>query len=467
MSLLARRSLRFRLTVLVCGVAAVVIASLTIGFNLVLRSSLSDDADQVARERAESALETVAVRGDGQLKLIEAPPAQDTGAGVWIYDGAGRALERPTAPPDVQALADSLAGQDQTFAESQSADLRLYARAVTGQQGRQAGTVVSAVSLEPYEHTVKRSLLASMAFAALMFVTIAVATRFLLARALDPVAEMTRSATEWSEHDLDHRFAAGEPHDEITELAAGFDSMLEKLSASLRHEQRLTAEISHELRTPLAAIIAETELALARRRNATQDSDALEHIAERAAALKSILEALLAAARAESFDAPPATALRSILEEALQAGPMTDDVHIVLTPGPDFTVDVEPALLERIVQPILDNARSFARARVLVSARGEGSDVLISVADDGPGVDPGEMSHIFDPGYRGRHRDAAVETGAGLGLALSRRLARAAGGDVQAVKASAGGGAVFEIHLPGRPQQQDSRVTSLRSSGER
>jgi signal transduction histidine kinase len=448
MRLLARRSLRTRLTLLVCGVATVVIAALTVGFNVVLRSSLHDDADQVARERAQSALETVAVRPGGRLKLIEAPPAQDAGGGVWVYDEGGRSLERPEAPAGVQALADSLAGRDEAFAESKPADLRLYAQAVRDQQGREAGTVVSAVSLEPYEHTVKRALLASVAFAVLMLVAIAVATRFLLARALDPVAEMTRSATEWSEHDLDHRFAAGEPHDEITELAAGFDSMLEKLSASLRHEQRLTAEISHELRTPLAAIIAETELALARPRSADRDGEALRHIAERGAALTSILEALLAAARAESSDAPPATSLRGVLEEVLAGEPTMEGIHLALAPGPDFTVDVEAALLERILQPILDNARSFARARIDVAARAEGSDVLISVADDGPGIDPEEAGRIFDPGFRGRGREPGA--GAGLGLPLGRRLARAAGGDVEARRSGDSRGAVFEVRLPGR-----------------
>jgi signal transduction histidine kinase len=434
---------------LVCGVAAVVIAALTVGFNVVLRSSLHDDADQVARERAQSALETVAVRADGRLKLIEAPPAQDAGGGVWVYDEGGRSLERPAAPPGVQVLADSLAGRDEAFAESMPADLRLYAQAVRDQHGRRTGTVVSAVSLEPYEHTVKRALLASVAFAVLMLVAIAVATRFLLARALDPVAEMTRSATEWSEHDLDHRFAAGEPHDEITALAAGFDSMLEKLSASLRHEQRLTAEISHELRTPLAAIVAETELALSQPRSPDRDGEALRHIAERGAALTRILEALLAAARAESSDAPSATALRPVLEEVLAAVPAADGVRISLTAGPDFTVDVEPALLERILQPMLDNARSFARTRIDVSARSAGSDVLINVADDGPGVEPEEAAKIFDPGFRGQGREPGA--GAGLGLPLSRRLARAAGGDVEAP--GTGGsrqGGLFVIRLPGR-----------------
>ena len=77
---------------------------------------------------------------------------------------------------------------------------------------------------------------------------------------------MTEHAASWSEHDLDRRFDLGEPYDELTQLAATLDRLLERISASLRHEQRFTAEISHELRTPLARISGEAELMLRRER---------------------------------------------------------------------------------------------------------------------------------------------------------------------------------------------------------
>jgi signal transduction histidine kinase len=63
---------------------------------------------------------------------------------------------------------------------------------------------------------------------------------------------MTAEAATWSERDLDHRFKAGEPHDELTGLAATFDRMLDRLASSLRREQRFTAELSHGWRTPAA-----------------------------------------------------------------------------------------------------------------------------------------------------------------------------------------------------------------------
>ena len=111
---------------------------------------------------------------------------------------------------------------------------------------------------------------------------------------------MTAEAATWSESDLDHRFNVGEPHDELTRLASTFDHMLDRLATSLRREQRFSAELSHELRTPLAAISAEAELALARKRQGDEYRAALDVISSRAKQLERTLEALLAAARAES-----------------------------------------------------------------------------------------------------------------------------------------------------------------------
>ena len=115
---------------------------------------------------------------------------------------------------------------------------------------------------------------------------------------------MTAEAADWSEHDLDHRFNVGEPHDELTQLAATFDSMLARLASSLRHEQLLSAELSHELRTPLAAIVTEAELALRRERGDDEYREALREIESRASQMQSTLETLMAAARAESLRGP-------------------------------------------------------------------------------------------------------------------------------------------------------------------
>ena len=111
---------------------------------------------------------------------------------------------------------------------------------------------------------------------------------------------MTDDAADWSAHDLDRRFNRGEPYDELTQLAATLDALLERLSASLRHEQRFTAELSHELRTPLARIAGESELALRRERAAEDYRASLEAVQRNAEQMTRTVEALVAAARQEA-----------------------------------------------------------------------------------------------------------------------------------------------------------------------
>ena len=136
------------------------------------------------------------------------------------------------------------------------------------ENGTRFGTVVAAVSLDPYEDTERTAFVGALILAGLLLLAaVALLSRWMLGRALEPVSRMTADAVAWSATDLDRRFHVGEPYDELTRLAATLDDLLEQIAASLRHEQRFTAELSHELRTPLARISGETELMLRRDRD--------------------------------------------------------------------------------------------------------------------------------------------------------------------------------------------------------
>src|SRR5205085_10439114 len=129
---------------------------------------------------------------------------------------------------------------------------------------------------------------------------VAFVAQVLVGRALRPVAEMTSQAADWSERDLDRRFAMGPARDELTGLAATLDGLLGRLSAALRHEKQLTAELAHELRTPLAQIRAETELALARQRTASELHEALEAVLGYTDRMTSVVNTLMAAAESQA-----------------------------------------------------------------------------------------------------------------------------------------------------------------------
>lgn len=446
------RSLRSRLTVVIVAAAFLGLAVLTVGFNLQLRSNLDDDADRVLRSAAESGSETVEVRADGSFRFLERAGSEEGGAQVWVYQGA-QALQRPREPAEVQSLADGLSGTDEKFAESVPLDTRLFSLAIDGEAGDQVGTVVSALNIEPYEKSASSALIASLIFASVVLIAMVAIGRMVLERALMPVSKMTREATEWSEHDLDHRFGVGEPHDELTELASAFDSMLDRLASSLRHEQRLSAEISHELRTPLASIAAETELALHNDASPEQRRQALVRIRERSLRLAGVLDSLMAAATADIDPDRVSSVVATVVEAAIaDFSPLASSLGITVTaeiPG-SLIVDVEADLLSRMIAPLLENACRYGRERVTISAGSSDGRAEIRVEDDGSGLEDVELASIFDPGVRGSAADGdpSIE-GAGLGLTLVRRLAQAGGGDVRAENRP-DEGAAFVIELPAR-----------------
>jgi|tagenome__1003787_1003787.scaffolds.fasta_scaffold20981274_3 two-component system OmpR family sensor kinase len=427
-----RLGLRGRLTIVVGVGAALALAALTAGFNLILRSSLDHDANQVLTARAAATLATVEIR-HGVLHGTEAPDRNAPDALVWLFSG-GRVVESPVALPELAAEARALATGPRRTAEDSTSDVRLYSTPVV-HRGVRVGTVVVGVSLEPYERSAARALTASLGFALALFVLILIATRLVIGGALRPVARMTGEAADWSEHDLDHRFAAGDPHDELTRLAATFDSMLDRLAASLRHERRFSAEVSHELRTPLAAIVAEADLSLRRERDPSEYREAMRAIADRGRQLERTLETLLAAERAE-IDPLGVAEAAEVAERARAACAQLAaerGVHVGLRDGRALRLGVDAEIAERVLAPLVENACRYARRSVIIEVRDGGERIEYVVSDDGPGVRADEREQIFDPGTRGsaaRLNGSEGGSGAGLGLSLARRLARAVDGDV-------------------------------------
>jgi two-component system OmpR family sensor kinase len=445
---LPKPGLRGRLLLSAVAAVAVVLAALTVGFNLVLDQRLEHDANNVVESRASAELSALRVV-HGRIVLPEAPDDRALDSQIWVFEGR-RALEQPRAGTRTELAAAGLAGGPRRFFDVGATDTRLYAVPVV-QRGRRVGTVVAGASLRPYEQTERTALIASVIVAVLALLAVGVAAGWLVSRALRPVARMTSQAAEWSDRDLDRRFALGEPRDELTQLAATLDGLLERLAVSLRREQRFSAELSHELRTPLAGVIAEAQFALRHARDTDEYRAGFEQVLQSANRMNRTLETLLAAARAELDPArttSDATACATAVVEACAALAAERGIDVSVR-GAAARVAVEADLVERILAPLVENGCRYGRSSVRVWVRRAGSEVLASVEDDGPGVHPGEGEAIFEPGHRGADSGSAavVVTGAGLGLALARRLARAAGGDVEADDQTQGGR--FIVRLPG------------------
>jgi signal transduction histidine kinase len=316
-------------------------------------------------------------------------------------------------------------------------DVRLYARpfAVNGING----SVVSSIDLHPYTRSARLAVGSSVVLALVLVGSVYPVTRIVVGRALRPVTDMSDRAAQWSVEDVSQRFGSAARPQELARLSRDLDGLLDRLAAGLRHEQQLSAEISHELRTPLSRIVAEVELLQSTSRPDQQTAAALDVIGLSAAQMDGILETLLATARSAVAGAPGRcdvadAVAQSVAEVAPRHG-------VAVRSDTQGSAGVATPVLVRTLVPVLQNAVKFARSRVDVTAETADDGLHVLVHDDGPGL--GELGdRAFEPGVRGR----ADDDGAGLGLALSRRLARSCGGDVT-VRPSAVG-ALLDVRVP-------------------
>ena len=439
--------LKRRLLFAVGAAVTVALLALVAGFNVILGHVLDRDARDLVRARAVAQVDSIRTTG-GRLSVGKAPDDRSADAFLWIFAGT-RTLEQPRAAATIDRAAHELAQGRTRYVDVAGTDTRLYAAPVVV-DGKRLGTVVAGVSLAPYEQTRKLALLASLVLGGLILLLVVLASRWLIGASLRPVVRMTRQAADWSEYDLEHRFALGPPHDELTELAATLDGLLDRLAAGLRHERRFSAELSHELRTPLARVLAESELALQRDRDPEEYRHALELIQRSAAQLARTVDALVAAARYEAGGQRGTADAHSIAADAARAcSGLAAERQMELRigePRSPVRVGVDADLAERILQPILENACRYGETKVRVAIARENSSVVYTIDDDGAGVSAGESDSIFDPGVRGQAQRGGSTEGAGLGLSLARRLARSVDGDIVADATAPGGR--FLVRLP-------------------
>jgi signal transduction histidine kinase len=443
-----KRGVRSRLLLSVVAIVAVAIVALVSSFNYILAGRLSASATTAARARAEAEVEALQI-SHSRIVPAEAPDEGVTEGRIWIFDARGKTLEGPPGSRRLQDAAAAMAQRNARTIEIESPSVRLYAVPVIAAQ-RRLGTVVAAVSTKPYQETQRTALIGSIILALTLLAAITLAARWILRAALIPVTEMTASAAVWSERDLDRRFGLGAPYDELTELAATLDSLLDRLAASLRREQRFAAELSHELRTPLARVSGEAELALARERPVSEYQEAFQSVYRDAQQMTVTVDGLVAAARQESGLARSTSDAReAVLRASETAKPLATTARIELvvnSPRAPVRVALEGELIDRILQPLLENACHYGRSRVEITVAESDTKALISVSDDGRGVTAEERETIFEPGVRGESADSRRD-GSGLGLALALRIARSAGGNIAAVADSDGGHFVVELPL--------------------
>ncbi|MGZ4736574.1 MAG: sensor histidine kinase [Acidimicrobiia bacterium] len=287
-------------------------------------------------------------------------------------------------------------------------------------------------------------------------VALAAALGLLVARsALRPVRRLTAAAEHVAEtQDLS---ASIDVHgrDEVARLATSFNEMLGALNQSRVQQRQLVADAGHELRTPLTSLRTNIEVLARQDVMPAQDRECL--LADAVAQLEELTVLVGDLVELAREDHHPAVEelvevrLDDVVERAVHRARLhAPEIQIRIRENTPAVAQGNPALLERAVANILDNACKW-------SAPGDTIDVALAggeltVRDHGPGIDPADLPHVFDRFYRAP--TARAMPGSGLGLAIVRNAALAHGGTVTA-DAAAGGGTIMRLRLPVQPTPCD------------
>jgi signal transduction histidine kinase len=292
-----------------------------------------------------------------------------------------------------------------------------------------------------------------------------------LRSALQPLAHVGAVAARIAGGAHSERLRPDRPETELGRMAAAFDHMVDELEDSIARARRsesamrrFLADASHELRTPIAALQATAETLLREQPDRPERDDLEARVAGDAARLGRLVADLLDLARLEANEQLArepvdvgVVAARAVAEAAGHLPGTTVDVD-----SDDGAIVLGDAdALSRALRNLVDNAITAAgrSGRVWVLVERDGADVLASVEDDGPGVAAAERERIFEGFVR---LEPARGPGAGLGLAIARRVAREHGGDLTC--ADGGRGGRFVLRLPAAARASTPTSTAPRAN---
>jgi len=309
-----------------------------------------------------------------------------------------------------------------------------------------------ALSEKPMLDTLRQLRLTLLVLLPLAAAVAALLGYLLTRRMLRPLARMQATAAEISSHDLSRRLGVAAGGDEVSQLAATFDAMLDRLEASFVRGRQFVVDASHELRTPLAAIQAIVSVMRQRRRSVPDYERALDDVSLETARLRALVESLLQLARSDGSD--------DLDMQDLDLSQLLGDVCASLAPlaeskGLTLRTDVPPGLVShadadaliRLFVNVIDNAVKYTeRGEIAVAARRTGKGLEVTVRDTGPGIPAAHLPHLFDRFFRG---DASRSSeGSGLGLPIAQELAAVHGGTI-VVASEERVGTICTVTLPG------------------
>jgi len=455
--------IRWRLTWYGIGFTALSLAVFIIVINFLVVGSAQKDQDELLGRIADEAATALADVDADELTQSVLPVIPDATvsdqAFFTVYDDrgtvyyatgtvGGETLDLPTAVV-VEAIED---GSSAVSISGVRVQVRRWENTSLG---------VGVVAASQSETVTADQLLGLRWFLAVFgvvaLVAAAIGAWFMAGRALRPLKLLAETTDDiGTTGDLTRRLPPVEQNDEVGTLTNSFNAMLDGIEAARRDkdliidaQKRLVADASHELRSPLTSIRANAGFLLDRPDAAADDRvDATSDISQEADRMSVLIDDLITLARADirkddTSDFAPvdlADIARSIERRAR-------NLHVDLTlEAPDsLIVSGYASDLAEVFWILIDNADRHGAESADMCVRPSGSEVIVEIVDDGPGIPRGETERIFDRFHRSD--PARSGPGYGLGLSIARSIVERHGGSITA-RDTSGSGATFTVVLP-------------------
>ncbi len=268
-----------------------------------------------------------------------------------------------------------------------------------------------------------------------------------LGLALAPVESIRRRVDQIAGRDLSERVPVIGGDDEIARLSRTVNAMLARLESASRFQQEFVSNASHELRSPLTTLLATTQRAAAdpERADWQRVADTVVREGRRLDALISRLFWLARSDESRLEVYPVEVDLDDLLfDEASRVRAMTELVVDTSMVQPTRVIGDE-TMLRHMVRNVVDNALRYTQAELRLAVRAEGDEAVVTVADDGEGVDLATSDRLFERFTRADSARSRDRGGTGLGLAIVAEIARRHGGSARFV--GGGRGATVELRV--------------------
>jgi two-component system OmpR family sensor kinase len=435
---------------------------------LILYFTLTRQIDQALEETADYLLGSTVVRSVDDLRYLTLPPlpfpSSNTYVQVWSADG--RLI---STSPNLQSVfepldPDALELNQERFTGNMIRGLHMRVIAKPLRIGGEfLGVLEIGTPLTVVDRTLNILLLVLAVGGASAILMSVLTGNWIALGALQPIDTVTTTAIQITHaDDLSRRIPLEvPPSSEVGRLIQAINDTLERLEALFSAQSRFLADVSHELRTPLTSIRGNVDLI----RRMGPDAESLDAVQSEVDRMIRLVGDLLMLSRAEAGTLPLSrtpvemdTLLLEVLQQAILLAQGKVEVCIGNLEQAVFEGDRDR--LKQLLLNLVVNALQFTQpgGRVVLSLRAIDDCLHITVSDNGPGIPPDELPHIFDRFYRvEKSRSRSALGGSGLGLSIAQWIAHSHDGRIE-VASEPGKGTTFSVWLP-RKKTDDRRLT--------